>query len=61
MPLNGNVSHDIKTEMKAGKPQKQAIAVAMNKAGKSKNKKKMQSKNYSAGAIQHAMTMKGMS
>jgi hypothetical protein len=34
------VSENIKTEMKAGKPQKQAIAIAMNQAGKSKKKKK---------------------
>lgn len=32
------VSSNIKAEMKAGKPQKQAVAIAMNKAGKSKNK-----------------------
>ena len=30
------ISQNIKTEMKAGKPQKQAIAIAMAKAGKSK-------------------------
>jgi hypothetical protein len=34
------VSSNIKTEMKAGKPQKQAIAIAMSKAGKSRGKKK---------------------
>lgn len=34
------ISSNIKTEMKAGKPQKQAIAIAMSKAGKSKPKKK---------------------
>jgi len=32
------VSSNIKTEMKAGKPQKQAVAIAMNVAGKSKKK-----------------------
>jgi len=33
------ISVNIKTEMKHGKPQKQAIAIAMSKAGKSKKKK----------------------
>jgi len=33
------IAENIKTEMKAGKPQKQAIAIAMSKAGKSKGKK----------------------
>jgi hypothetical protein len=32
------VSANIKTEMHAGKPQKQAIAIAMSKAGKTKPK-----------------------
>ena len=30
------VSANIKTEMKAGKPQKQAVAIAMSKAGMAK-------------------------
>lgn len=34
------ISQNIKTEMAAGKPQKQAVAIAMNVAGKSKKKKK---------------------
>jgi hypothetical protein len=34
------ISKNIRTEMKHGKPQKQAIAIAMRAAGKSKNKKK---------------------
>lgn len=33
------ISENIKTEIKAGRPKKQAIAIALNKAGKSKRKK----------------------
>lgn len=33
------ISSNIRTEMKHGKPQKQAIAIALRKAGKSKKKK----------------------
>lgn len=32
------ITQNIKTEMKAGKPQKQAVAIALSKAGKSKKK-----------------------
>ena len=31
------ISENIKTEMAAGKPQEQAVAIAMNKAGKSRD------------------------
>ncbi len=34
------ISSNIKAEMKAGKPQKQAIAIALSKAGKSKPAKR---------------------
>lgn len=32
------ISSNIKTEIEAGKPQKQAVAIALNKAGKSKGR-----------------------
>jgi len=34
------IGENIKREMEAGKPQKQAIAIAMSVAGKSKRRKK---------------------
>jgi len=34
------ISANIRAEMKAGKPQKQAVAIALSKAGKAKWKKK---------------------
>ena len=34
------ISYNIKTEIKSGKPKKQAIAIALSKADKSRKKKK---------------------
>lgn len=40
------ISENIRREMHAGKPQKQAIAIAMSKAGKSQGKKRKKVQSY---------------
>lgn len=49
MPLKSGksraaISHNILMEKSAGKPQNQAVAIALNKAGKSNHKKRGKSK-----------------
>lgn len=40
LPGKTNIGKNIKTEVKAGKPQKQAIAIALNVAGENKKRNK---------------------
>lgn len=54
MPLKSGkskkaISSNIRTEMNAGKPQNQAIAIAMSKAGKSKRGKKSKKSSNGRG------------
>ena len=50
------IASNIKTEMRAGKPQKQAVAIALNKAGKSK---KGEAKKKAAKAKKHVIKKGG--
>ena len=38
------ISNNIKSEMKSGKPQKQAVAIAMSKAGRAMPQRNMRAK-----------------
>ena len=60
MPLKSGrsdktVSANISELVHSGRPQKQAIAISMSKAGRTRKKKKRTSKNYSMEAIHYAM------
>ena len=46
------VGKNIKTEMRHGKPQKQAVAIALKAAGKSKYQKGGEAKKKKAGKLQ---------
>lgn len=52
------ISKNISELVHSGRPQKQAIAIAMSKAGKSRKKRK-KGKTYSAGAVKVASALKG--
>ena len=40
------ISHNVETEMRAGKPQKQAVAIAYSEAGEKKHKHKSGHKSH---------------
>ena len=49
------ISSNISTLMHEGYKQKQSIAIAMSKAGKSRKKRKRNPGNYSMDAVHYAM------
>lgn len=51
------ISRNISELMHSGRPQDQAVAIAMSKAGKSRKKKKSSGKNYSN---EHVKMARGM-
>ena len=60
MPLQGGsskaaISRNISTLMHEGYKQKQSVAIAYSKAGKSRKKRKRSPGNYSMDAIHYAM------
>jgi len=60
MPLlsgKKNIGHNIETEEAAGKPHDQAVAIALNKAGKSKKAKKKS--NHKSSMHSKFMSAKG--
>ena len=51
------VSDNIRELMHSGRPQKQSIAIAMRKAGRSRRRKRKSSRKYSGEQVKMAMRM----